>query len=287
MLGLHFFSFSDEPPSASWRGLSRRALRAIAFSPPIRARLEARYEQHFASAERAHLFRGVYDSFDEAARAAPDSKPLGYDNPGPAAMYRDRVEAVHLSDYPVLFWLARLIRPGTRRLFDLGGHIGLRFYGFRTRLELPDGFQWQVMDVPAVVRAGRELAREKAAAQLTFTDRREDLAGADILFATGSLQYLERPLHEILAGISARPAHVLINQLPMHDGAAYYTLQSIGTAFCPYRIEDRPGLVAGMAALGYEQLDAWQTPEKYCPIPFHPEHSVRGYEGMYFRRVDE
>ena len=284
MMGMHFLSFADEKSDGTTlRGLSRRALRSIAFSPPVRARLQARYERYFATAERAHLFRGVYGSFEEAARAAPDSKPVGYDNPGPASMYRDLLETVYLSDYPVLFWMARAIGPGTRRLFDLGGHVGVRYYGFRTRLALPESLTWQVMDVPAVVQTGRELAAERRASNLKFTDRRDDLVGADILFASGSLQYLERPLHEILAPLPEKPAHVIINQLPMHDGAAYYTLQSIGTAFCPYRIEDRPGLLAGMAALGYDQLDAWRTPEKFCPIPFHPKHSVRGYEGMYFR----
>jgi putative methyltransferase (TIGR04325 family) len=267
MMGTHFLSFDDDRAAPrSWRGISRRVMRAIALSPPVRARLEARYEQMFATADKAHLFRGVYASFDEAARAAPGSKPLGYDNPGPASMYRSLLETVRLSDYPVLFWLARVIGPETRRLFDLGGHVGVRFYGFRTRLSLPAHFSWQVMDVPAVVEAGRALASEKAATSLTFTDRREDLAGADILFATGSLQYLEKPLHEILAPILERPAHVLINQLPMHDGAAFYTLQSIGKAFCPYRIEDRRSLVSGMAALGYEKLDHWRAPDKHCPI---------------------
>jgi len=282
MFGTHFLSF-DDAARGGWRGLPRRALRAIAFSPPVRVRLEARYERHFATAEQAHLFRGVYDSFEAAVAAAPGSKPIGYDHPGPASMYRNNLETVFPSDYPVLFWLARAIEPGTRRLFDLGGHVGVRYYGFGSRLALPDAMLWQVMDVPAVVRAGRELAVERGAARLAFTDRRGDLAGADILLATGSLQYLEQPLHAILAPIADRPPHVLINQLPMHDGAAYYTLQSIGKAFCPYRIEDRGGLVAGMAALGYQLRDAWQTPEKMCPIPFHPERSVRGYEGMYFR----
>lgn len=283
MIGTYFLSFGDDAAAqGGWRGLSRRALRSIAFSGPVRARLEARYERLFATADKAHLFRGVYDSFEAAARAAPASKPVGYDHPGPAAMYRNNLETVFPSDYPVLFWLARILEAGTRRLFDLGGHVGMRFYGFRTRLALPDALVWQVMDVPAVVQAGRELALERRATRLSFTDRRDELAGADVLLATGSLQYLEKPLHEILAPIASRPPHVIINQLPMHDGAAYYTLQSIGQAFCPYRIEDRRGLIAGMAALGYEQRDAWHAPDKECPIPFHPERSVRGYQGMYF-----
>jgi putative methyltransferase (TIGR04325 family) len=287
MIGTYFLSFRDDATAqGGWRGWSRRALRSIAFSAPVRARLEARYERQFATADKAHLFRGVYDSFEAAMRAAPGSKPLGYDHPGPAAMYRNNLETVFLSDYPVLFWLARILGAGlgvgTRRLFDLGGHVGMRFYGFRTRLALPDALVWQVMDVPAVVRAGRELAIERGAGNLAFTDRRDELAGADVLLAAGSLQYLEKPLHEILAPIAGRPPHVILHELPMHDGAAYYTLQSIGQAFCPYRVEDRRGLVAGMAALGYELRDAWHTPDKLCPIPFHPERSVRGYEGMYF-----
>jgi putative methyltransferase (TIGR04325 family) len=287
MIGTYFLSFRDDATAqGGWRGWSRRALRSIAFSAPVRARLEARYERQFATADKAHQFRGVYDSFEAAMRAAPGSKPLGYDHPGPAAMYRNNLETVFLSDYPVLFWLARILGAGlgvgTRRLFDLGGHVGMRFYGFRTRLALPDALVWQVMDVPAVVQAGRELAIERGAGNLAFTDRRDELAGADVLLAAGSLQYLEKPLHDILAPIAGRPPHVILHQLPMHDGAAYYTLQSIGQAFCPYRVEDRRGLVAGMAALGYELRDAWHTPDKLCPIPFHPERSVRGYEGMYF-----
>jgi putative methyltransferase (TIGR04325 family) len=214
--------------------------------------------------------------------SAPESKPLGYDNPGPAAMYRNRTDMISLSDYPILLWMTRAL-PGSQRLFDLGGHVGLRYYSIGSRLDLPEDLVWQVMDVPAVVEAGRALAREKGATRLVFTETREDVDGADILYATGSLQYLERPVHEMLAPLSARPRHVLINQTPMQDGPAYYTLQSIGTAFCPYRIEDRPGLVAGMAALGYEQLDAWRCPDKNCAIPFHPEQSIRGYEGMAFR----
>src|SRR5579872_3774738 len=162
MMGMHFLSFGDDRTARrSWRGLSRRALRAIAFSPPVRVWLQARYEQHFATAERAHLFRGVYGSFDEAARAAPNSKPIGYDNPGPASMYRDLLDTVHPSDYQVLFWLARVIGPQTKRLFDFGGHVGTRYYSLRTRLALPESLVWQVMDVPAVVQAGRRLAIEK------------------------------------------------------------------------------------------------------------------------------
>ena len=97
-------------------GSSSTSLRIsyVAFSPPVRTWLHARYEQHFATAESAHLFRGVYGSFDESAMAAPNSKPIGYYNPELASTYRDLLDTVPLSDYPVLFRLARAIGPRTR-----------------------------------------------------------------------------------------------------------------------------------------------------------------------------
>ncbi len=281
MKGIHLLSFDDAARNG-WSAWPRRAARTLLSTMPVRRAVEARYDHHFETASRAHLFRGVYASFEDAQRHAPPTKPMGYDNPGPAAMYRSRPAMLPLSEYPVLFWLACLL-PGAARLFDFGGHVGVRYYDFRSRLMFPAGFMWQVMDVPAVVEAGRRLAVENAAAELMFTERRDDLAGADVLYASGSLQYLERPLPEILAPIIARPRHVIINHMPMRDGPARYTLQSIGTAFCPYRLEDRASFLAGMAALGYELVEQWTCPEKYCPIPFHADYSVRGYTGMYLR----
>ncbi len=283
MKGLFFVAFDDDTSRARPLLWPRHAVRSLLNAPPIRRAIEARYEEEFSTATRANLFRGVYPSFDEAARAAPPTKPMGYDNPGPAAMYRKRPARLPLSDYPALFWISRFV-PGAKRLFDLGGHVGLRYYDFRALLELPPGFTWQVMDVPAVVDAGRVLAVEEKASHLTFTTRREDLDGSDILFCSGSLQYLEKPLHEILAAMPSIPRHVIVHAMPMRDGLPFYTLQSIGTAFCPYRIEDRTALASGMAALGYELLDTWMSPEKFCALPFHPDHSIRGDTGMSFRR---
>jgi putative methyltransferase (TIGR04325 family) len=280
---MYYVSFTDESTEGpSWLGIPRRAMRALAFSSLVKTRYMARYERHFASAPRANLFRGVYASFAEAAASAPESKPLGYDNPGPAAMYRNRTDMISLSDYPILLWMTRAL-PGSQRLFDLGGHVGLRYYSIGSRLDLPEDLVWQVMDVPAVVEAGRALAREKGATRLVFTETREDVDGADILYATGSLQYLERPVHEMLAPLSARPRHVLINQTPMQDGPAYYTLQSIGTAFCPYRIFNRERFLADFAGQGYRPVDHWENAEKACYIPFHPERSLRSYDGWYLR----
>ena len=88
---------------------------------------KARYDQRFASAERVNLFRGVYGDAATAEKAIPATKPSGYDNEAPAAMYDERTRQVYAGDYPVLFWLQKLLGENASRVFDIGGHIGVGY----------------------------------------------------------------------------------------------------------------------------------------------------------------
>jgi putative methyltransferase (TIGR04325 family) len=248
--------------------------------PLVGGVLRRDYEERFANNRFGNLFRGVYASFAEAQASVPPTRPVGYDNTEAAAMYRDRTERVHPTDYPVLFWLDRLL-PSVRRLFEFGGHVGVAYYAYRRYLRAPEGLQWTVCDVPAVVEAGRALARERGAEGLAFTTAPGEADGADLFFASGSLQYVEAPLAELLRPLARRPAHVVVNMTPLHPARTFVTLNSIGTAFCPYLVQGREAFVRGLEGLGYRLVDSWENPEKGCPIPFHPEHSLRGYTGMY------
>ena len=73
----------------------------------LRPLLERHYEARFAANEDQNLFRGVFDSFEAARASAPASRPVGYDNPAPAKMYRDRFTRVFTNDYPMMMWLER------------------------------------------------------------------------------------------------------------------------------------------------------------------------------------
>jgi len=78
--------------------------------PPLRYLHRRLYEREFASeVPWARRFYGVYDTFEEAIRAAPASKPVGYDNPG-AATFMEHSGALLPCDYPVLFWLDIALR---------------------------------------------------------------------------------------------------------------------------------------------------------------------------------
>jgi len=253
--------------------------------PVFGALLHKRYERMFAENLEANLFRGVFETFDAAQASAPPTRPLGYDHPGPAGMYMDRIRRIYPSDYPILFWLDRLLHSGCSRIFDVGGHIGVGYYAYRRYLTYPASLRWTVYDVPAVVRQGRELAQKMDPdGRLAFSDAFEGGDGADVLLASGSLQYLPDTLADRLKQLRATPRHLLVNLLPVHERESYYTLQSIGTAFCPYRIFSAAAALTAYDSLGYSLVDTWENAEKRCDIPFHPGHSLDRYRGFYFRR---
>src|SRR3569833_2960142 len=138
--------------------------------PLLGAMQRRAYERHFQSYEAAGCFRGVFPSSQAAAASAPPTQALGYDNPASARMYSDRVRQLYPSDYPVCFWMDRLFREGVSSVFDVGGHIGVAYYGYQPVLNFPERLSWQVFDVPAVVERGRARARDQdPSGRLTFT----------------------------------------------------------------------------------------------------------------------
>jgi putative methyltransferase (TIGR04325 family) len=257
----------------------------LASSPVVKGVLERRYERTFIDNRDANLFRGVFESFDAALKSAPPARPLGYDNAEAASMYVDRTRKIYPTDYPVIYWLQKLFGDGCKSVFDVGGHIGVSYYSYRRYISYPQGLSWTVHDVPAVMEAGRKFAEGKdQERRLSFCEKFEGVDGKDILFALGSLQYLEETLAQRLARLTHPPRHLILNLTPLHNKHSYFTLQSIGTAFCPYRVTSVGDFLKGIDVLGYKLVDQWENPEKKCEIPFHPEYSLDHYHGFYFRR---
>jgi putative methyltransferase (TIGR04325 family) len=252
--------------------------------PPFRKLRELDHERRFAKPYPG-AFRGVYGSFDEALRSVPRTMATGYDNEPAAKMYRERMERAMPSDYPVLFWLSQLLRKGMR-VFDYGGHVGVAYHCFERYLGYPDGLRWTVYDVPAVVREGEALARERGKlGPLSFTSRVEDMDGADILLAAGSLQYIEEDLRQTLARLAHKPRRLLISKLPIYDGETFVTVQNTGNAYHPYRISGRMDFERGIEGLGYTKRDEWTNGEQSCQIALHDEKTIRAYTGYLYERA--
>jgi putative methyltransferase (TIGR04325 family) len=251
--------------------------------PLVRAALKARFTRDFPTQRCIGSLSGDYGSFDAAKANAPTSMPLGYDLESAADLYPERMARVLLKDYPALLWLSRVM-PATGRLFDIGGHVGLMYYTYQRYLAFRDDFTWTVCDVPSTVAAGARLARERGESRLKFTTELDDVAGSDVVLATGSLQYIERPISDLLASMSVLPGHVLINETPTHASREIITLQNIGVAICPYRIARHGALVTSMTSLGYELVDSWDDPVRRTQIPYVTRAGEITYSGFYFRR---
>jgi putative methyltransferase (TIGR04325 family) len=228
----------------------------------------------------------VFQSREEALQRARalGHAPVGYDTPGVADRGRQLYEQMHPFDYPALLWLLRGIEEGGRHVVDLGGHLGVKYRVYRRLWDLPPDLCWTVCDTPDVVRAARDLPPEDQVRGLTFTSDRACLADAEILFASGVLQYLEEPLYSILAGLPRRPHHLVLNKVPLADGPEIWTIQNVGAALVPYHVMNRDRFLDEMTRLGYRLLDSWTVAEYGARIPFAPGYGTKHNSGLAMTR---
>jgi putative methyltransferase (TIGR04325 family) len=257
----------------------------LARLPLTRNWVRRRYDAYFAECSDKQLFRGVFESCDQAQASAPATKPLGYDNEASSELYLGDLRA-NAHDYPAMFWIGQSFADGMRTVVDVGGSVGTKYYAFSRLLPFPDDVRWIVHDVPAVVERGRRFAVERKAPQgLSFTTNMADADGIDVLFASGVLQYLPQTLAEILGGLKRPPRRVIVNTAAMHPLRSYFTLNSVGTAFCPYRVQAHGAFVRDVTQTGYTLRDHWQNPAKFIRIPFEQGLDLDTYSGYCFDRV--
>lgn len=256
-----------------------RRIDALAQYAPLRGVVQRQARGAFVANRDRNLFLGVHSSWDEAASAACAFGVAGYDNDASAVIYDHRTR-MDPHDYPSLYWLTRSLQEGLKSVFDVGGAIGIKYLAFREPLQQVADLVWRVQDVPAMVRHGRELAAPRGDGErLQFTERFEDGEGLDVLFASGVLQYLPHTLGELLAGYRRLPRRIVINAAAVHAEHEFFTVNSLGTAFCPYRVQTQAKLIRPLTTLGYRLRDSWINPDKPLIIPQRPDHSLRQYSG--------
>jgi putative methyltransferase (TIGR04325 family) len=279
-------------PFSVARWVSRRAVRIIGAWPGVRHIHYGFHRWQFLAGRNNSGNSGVFSSFEEAMRSAPTSV-IGYDQTEMADLdvYRHangEFKPMPSTEYPALFWLRPAIEGGACRLFDLGGYVGHVYYQYRDYLDLPDEFSWTIYDLPGITRAGKRIAEERRAKHLRFTNDISAIGEADIVFAAGSLQYLEEGfLHQALSEAVRLPPHLIIHRTALHPTRSFVTLQSIvkrsgRIAFCAYTVAHRERFIQRLQALGYVQVDAWEK-QRPVEVPLHPECYVETYAGIYFR----
>ena len=252
--------------------------------PPILNWRKQRYERSFAIS--TNTFRGIFETFDEAIASAPNTKAKGFDVPEFEGYYDDRRNALFLYDYPILFWLNRLLHKNFK-IFDIGGNTGVHYVGYKSYLDAWQSIYWEICEVPVVVAAGRKFAKKEGYEdRLSFTSNLHDASGADVLLSLGTLQYIEEPsLADLLSSLTSPPKHILLGKFPLYDGKSYVTLQNGGVNFVAQKVFNRNNFLNEMRGLGYKVVDEWQDNSRSCNVPFHPENSVPVFTGLYLIRA--
>jgi putative methyltransferase (TIGR04325 family) len=210
---------------------------------------------------------GRFDSRDGALAFLRPSQRLSYDNDDVVEVNLDVFLEIHLFDWPVMFFLQTQLRQEKiRTLTDFGGHVGVKYYAYRSLMGLPDNFQWQVVDVPAVCREGR-LRLLKDDETLSFFEKIEDTRPCDALLCSGALQYADLTLQEIVARLPSRPTMIILNKIAVAGGEGFYTLESFGWGRMPYRIVAQAELDQAREELGYNLVFRWDIPYRHFEVP--------------------
>lgn len=254
-----------------------------------RQRQEQKYQEKFAS-DAYGCFWGVFETFEQAQQAAPQTKTIGYDNTELAQEYQKMLETdnweggsrtIASYDYPVLFWLKSAFEQGHTTLFDFGGCVGIHFYTYSKYLTYPRNIKWTICDVPEIIKVGKLIAEKREIDNLLFTSISTEVNGKDILLASGSLQYVDS-ISEMLSNVE-KPKHIIINRLPLYEGKKFVTLQNGGKVFYPQYVFNKADFIREMEDINYQLIDIWEDRVDSCKIPFHPERSVSFYSGLYFK----
>ena len=244
---------------------------------------------HLTRNRRGISYRGVFNSWEEAAQAVSKGKSGDYDviNADKASdpeREKQRLETwFHEVDYPLLYWLSRIIGEGCTVL-DLGGSLGHFFYSISDKLDLPKTLRYVIAELPSAVAYGTEISRERKENRLSFLDSSElsSVQKVDVFMTAGTLQYMRKQLPEIIDEFNERPRHVLIHTLPVHAEKEFSTIQNLGLCEVPYRIYSMDLLCEEMKSRGYELIEKWVS-DRTIEIPFHRSLAILGYAGFYFR----
>ena len=209
--------------------------------------------------EERKRFRGSFASHADALAAIGPRRLAGYDHDELADVSYEEMCKVHLWDYPVIHWLAKVL-DGQANLIDAGGHMGTKFRAFARFIDLPDSFDWAVLDVPAIVRAGRDRASRDGLNSLSFHDETATLPTSDVLLASGLFQYLDASPSQFIAGLPRMPRHFIINKVATREGESVVTLERFPQAEVPYQVRSRVDFEADLASAGYVIRDQWDIP---------------------------
>lgn len=234
-----------------------------------------------AVVDREPYMSGAFPTLDLAKASLPPEAQSGYDSDEMTAVSLDMMLGMLGWDYPVVFWLDRLLRDRDRlSLLDAGGHVGTKHKAFGPYLDLHK-VDWTVWDLPTLLRAGRKAQADGLVSKdIQFAATPGAAGKVDLLLASGLMQYLDISFTELLDQMKARPKWVLLNKVATRPNDDLVTLQLIGKKRVPYQMRHQARFEAELVAAGYTIRDSWTIDGLAHRIGTHPwlgESESKGY----------
>ncbi|MFM0504634.1 methyltransferase, TIGR04325 family [Paraburkholderia caffeinilytica] len=256
-----------------------RALGMIGYG---RRLIEGIERTHFGAAIFGCIlgYRRSFSTLDEAERAVRPYAKGGHENPSRLELSR----IAKPSDYAAFYYLRDRI-PYIKRIFDMGGSVGNLCYCYSDYLPLGTDAIWTVYDLPENVRLGREMASDRNARNLQFTDDPQKADGADLLIVSGALHYFDKPLPEFIENIKQRPKYILINRTPLTEGPEFAVVQDAGNIRVACKLYNRSKLIADFKRMGYGVLGEWHAAELRLTVLDRPSSSVSAYTGLWLEHL--
>lgn len=239
----------------------------------------------FAQHDRGPRFFGCFATRQQAVAAIRAPKAAGYDHPEVTNLHFARMCEVAPWDAPVVAALRTRLATH-RNILDLGGHLGTKFRAFRPLLPEIAHRQWTVWELPSMVTAGTQRAREELLDALAFTsDLSTVSADHDIVLASGILQYLEGCLADTIRDLEVLPRTLIVNKLAVTDRRPYFMLENLGHSAVPYHVRCESDVVAALEALGFAVVERWVVPELAHAVPLRPELGHSTSIGLVLERA--
>jgi putative methyltransferase (TIGR04325 family) len=210
---------------------------------------------------------GCFETKAEALAFLAGRPRADYDDDEIVQINVEAFTQVQPFDWPVMFFMERLIKAGSlRTVTDFGGHVGVKYYAYGTHLAYPGEMLWQVVDVPAVCREG-VARRPDGASAPSFHETVGETAPCDLLLCSGSLQYADLSLTELVARLGRSPPAIIVNKIALCEGVGFFTLESFGRGRMPYQVLGEREWTDTRHALGYDLRARWDIPDRNFLVP--------------------
>ncbi len=118
----------------------------------------------------------------------------------------------------------RLVPGNEKRVLDFGGSFGLHY--FLAKQHLPHRYRWAVVETEMIASLSTELATDELRFFTSIGSAMDWLGAADVVHASGSLQYTPEPKAVLSSLVALRAPSLAITRTAISLGAQCVTSQS-------------------------------------------------------------